>query len=165
MGMRIYSSLIFLAITLLGGCAELQYYGHAASGQIEVLSKRRPIPEVIADPKTDTTVRQRLEYIEQAHAFAINELYLPDSDSFRSYSDVGRPYVLWNVFATPELSLKNKQWCYPVLGCLGYRSYFNEAYAQAIAKQLMNEGWDVHIARSPAYSTRGFFADPIYNPM
>jgi len=165
MGTRTYSFIILLVITLLGGCAELQYYGHAVSGQLEVLEKRRPIPEVIADPATTSDVKQRLEYIEQAHAFAIKELYLPDSDSFRSYSDVERQYVLWNVFATPELSLQTKQWCYPVLGCLGYRSYFNEAYAQTVAKQLVTEGWDVHIARSPAYSTRGFFADPVYNPM
>ena len=154
-----------IVMVLLGGCAELQYYGHAVSGQLEVLDKRRPIPEVIADPTTEPAVRKRLEYIEQAHAFAISELQLPDSDSFRSYSDIGRPYVLWNVFATPELSLQTKQWCYPLLGCLGYRSYFRKAYAQEVARQLAEQGWDVHIANSPAYSTRGFFADPIYNPM
>jgi len=156
---------LILILLMLGGCAELQYYGHAVSGQLEVIDKRRPIPEVIADPDTASHVRQRLEYIEQAHEFAIRELQLPDSDSFRSYSDVGRPYVLWNVFATPELSLDTKQWCYPFLGCLGYRSYFNNDYAKEVAGQLAEQGWDVHIANSPAYSTRGFFADPVYNPM
>jgi len=165
MGQRLKIFSLLVVLLMLNGCAELQYYGHAVSGQLEVIDKRRPIPAVIADPATDDVVRDRLKYIEQAHTFAIRHLHLPDSDSFRSYSDVGRPYVLWNVFATPELSLDTKQWCYPFLGCLGYRSYFNETCAQAVATQLANEGWDVHIARSPAYSTRGFFADPVYNPM
>lgn len=157
--------LLPLIIVLLSGCAELQYYGHAISGQLEVLSKSRPIPEVIEDPATSIEVRQKLKAVERMHDFAISDLFLPDSDSFRSYSDLGRDYVLWNVFATPELSLDTKQWCYPFLGCLNYRSYFDEAYAELIAQQLKEEGWDVHIAPSPAYSTRGFFADPIYNPM
>lgn len=157
--------LLLVTSLLLGGCAELSYYGHAAAGQFEVIANRRPIPEVIADPQTDSGVRERLQYIEQAHDFAIRELSLPDSDSFRSYSDVGRSYVLWNVFATPELSLQQKQWCYPFFGCLGYRSFFDEQYAQEIAAELKAAGWDVYVAPSPAYSTRGWFADPIYNPV
>ncbi len=158
-----FISLLF--VLFLSGCAELQYYGHAVSGQLDVLSKRRPIPEVINDPTTKTEVVQKLKDVERMHDFAISDLSLPDSDSFRSYSDVGRPYVLWNVFATPELSLQTKQWCYPFLGCLGYRSYFEKAYAESVANELAQQGWDVHVAPSPAYSTRGFFADPIYSPM
>ena len=154
-----------LLVLLLSGCAELQYYGHAFSGELDVLSKRRPIPEVIDDPDTAPEVAEKLKFVERAHDFAISDLSLPDSDSFRSYSDVGRPYVLWNVFATPELSLATKQWCYPFFGCLGYRSYFDKAYAESVAMELQQQGWDVHVAPSPAYSTRGFFTDPIYSPM
>lgn len=157
--------LLSLFLLFLSGCAELQYYGHAISGQLEVLSKRRPIIEVLEDPKTQPEVSKKLKLVERMHAFAISDLSLPDSDSFRSYSDLERDYVLWNVFATPELSLATKQWCYPFFGCLNYRSYFEKAYAESIANELEQEGWDVHIAPSPAYSTRGFFADPIYNPM
>lgn len=156
---------ILLCSALLCGCAELQYYGHAISGQLDVLSKRRPIIEVLEDPKTQPEVSEKLKSVERMHAFAISDLSLPNSDSFRSYSDVERDYVLWNVFATPELSLATKQWCYPFFGCLNYRSYFEKIYAESIANELEQEGWDVHIAPSPAYSTRGFFADPIYNPM
>jgi len=157
--------LLSLLLLLLCGCAELQYYGHAVSGQLDVLSKRRPIPEVLEDPSTKPEVREKLQNIERMHDFAVKDLSLPDSASFRSYSDVERNYVLWNVFATPELSLATKQWCYPFLGCVGYRSYFIKAYAESIAKSLEEKGWDVHIAPSPAYSTRGYFADPIYSPM
>lgn len=163
--MRVAAALLLVISLLLGGCAELTYYGHAAAGQFEVISNRRPISEVIADPQTPAPVRERLEYIERAHDFAIEKLYLPDSDSFRSYSDVGRRYVLWNVFATPELSLQQKQWCYPFFGCQGYRVFFNEQYAHEIANELKAEGWDVYVASSPAYSTRGWFSDPVYNPV
>ena len=165
--MPLRSAYMLLLITSLslGGCAELAYYGHAAAGQFEVIQNRRTIPEVIADPETPASVRERLEYIERAHDFAIAKLYLPDSESYRSYSDVGRSYVLWNVFATPEFSLKQKQWCYPFFGCQGYRAFFNEDYAQEIAAELQAEGWDVYVAPSPAYSTRGWFADPVYNPV
>ncbi len=155
--------LLIVASLMLGGCAELAYYGHAAAGQLEVISNRRPIPEVIVDPETPEAVRDRLQYIERAHDFAISELHLPDSESYRSYSDVGRRYVLWNVFATPELSLQQKQWCYPFFGCQGYRAFFDEEYAHDVAEELQAEGWDVYVASSPAYSTRGWFADPIYN--
>lgn len=161
--MRLLS--ILLVVVFLSGCAELQYYGHAISGQFDVLSKRRPITEVLEDPATKPEVSEKLKMVQRMHDFAISDLSLPDSDSFRSYSDVERDYVLWNVFATPELSLETKQWCYPFFGCLNYRSYFEKAYAESIARELEQEGWDVHIAPSPAYSTRGFFADPIYNPM
>jgi predicted aminopeptidase len=158
--------LLLLAVSLLlGGCAELAYYSHATTGQLEVIQNRRPIPEVIADPQTPAPVRERLQYIERAHEFAIRELHLPDSDSYRSYSDVGRPYVLWNVFATPEFSLQQKQWCYPFLGCQAYRAFFNKDYAHELAAELQAQGWDVYVAPSPAYSTRGWFADPIYNPV
>jgi len=152
-------------LLLLTGCAELQYYGHAVVGQLEVVSQRRPIAEVVADPITSDKTRQQLIYIEKAHDYAIDELILPDSDSFRSYSDVGRRYVLWNVFATPTLSLTPKKWCYLFVGCLSYRSYFNHDYAKQVAVELEDKGWDVYIAPSPAYSTRGLFSDPIYSPV
>lgn len=163
--MRFFSLLLLGTGLLLSGCAELSYYGHAAAGQLEVIQNRHPIPEVIADPQTPSAVRERLEYIERAHEFAIRELHLPDTESYRSYSDVGRRYVLWNVFATPEFSLQQKQWCYPFFGCQSYRAFFNEQYAHEIADELQEQGWDVYVAPSPAYSTRGWFADPIYNPV
>lgn len=159
--------LIFIASILffLSGCAELTYYGHAVAGQLEVMGSGEPIKDVIANPATDDKIRRQLELIQRARRFAVEKLKLPDSDSFREYSDLKRPWVLWNVFATPELSLAPKQWCYPFLGCHGYRVYFDEADAKRLASDLEKEGLDVYIAHSPAYSTQGWFADPVYNPM
>lgn len=157
--------LLAISVLLLPGCAELAYYTHAAGGQLEVISAREPIDEVIANPATDKNTRRQLELVQRAREFAIKELHLPDSDTFRDYADLERPWVLWNVYATPELSLELKQWCYPFIGCHSYRIYFEEAYAKQVATELEKQGMDVYIARSPAYSTQGWFADPVYNPM
>ena len=163
--MRIIYILLMAMMFLLSGCAELAYYGHATVGQIEVISAGEPIEEIIASADTNVETHRQLKLIIEARQFAITELKLPNSDSFRDYADLKRPWVLWNVFATPELSLKTKQWCYPFFGCHDYRAYFNEAYAKQVASELEQEGMDVHIAHSPAYSTQGWFSDPIYNPM
>lgn len=157
--------LIPILMLVLTGCAELAYYGHAAGGQLEVMGAGEPIKDVIANPTTDDKTRQQLELIQRAREFAIQELKLPDSDTFRDYADLKRPWVLWNVFATPELSLETKKWCYPFIGCYGYRAYFDEAYAKEVATELEQEGMDVYIAHTPAYSTKGWFADPVYNSM
>jgi predicted aminopeptidase len=135
------------------------------SGQLEVLSKRRPIQAVIDDPGTDATVRHKLKTVLEMRAFAVNELGLPDGRSFRSYADLHRKYVMWTVYATPEFSLTPRQWCYPFVGCISYRGYFDETRAYEKAQQLRNQGWDVYVAVSPAYSTLGWFDDPIYNTL
>ena len=157
--------LLILAVLYLSGCAELAYYTHAAGGQLEVISAREPIEDVIENPATNNQTRRQLLLVQQARTFAVKELHLPDSDTFRDYADLKRPWVLWNVYATPEFSLELKQWCYPFIGCQGYRIYFDEDYAKQVAGELEQQGYETYIARSPAYSTRGWFADPVYNPM
>ncbi|MGD8999075.1 MAG: aminopeptidase [Granulosicoccaceae bacterium] len=157
--------LISILVLVLTGCAELGYYTHAAEGQLEVLAARDPINEVLADPKTSTQTRQQLQLLNSAREFAVKRLALPDSETFRDYADLERPWVLWNVFATPPLSLEAHRWCYPLIGCQAYRSFFNEDYAKSYAQSLHDSALDVHIEPSPAYSTRGRFADPVYAPM
>jgi predicted aminopeptidase len=132
---------------------------------MELLEKRRPIDSVISDPSVDERVRQNLEMIQEARAFAVRELLLPDNDSYSEYADLGRPYALWNVFATPAYSLEPKQWCYPFVGCISYRNYFSQLPAQAYADSLQEQGYDVYVAGVPAYSTLGWFDDPVMNTM
>lgn len=157
--------LLLLMALLFGGCAELRYYAHAASGQLDVVAASEPIDSVIVDPATPDQTRQQLQLLASAREFAISQLGLPDSETFRDYADLQRPWVLWNVFATGPLSLQPNKWCYPLIGCQSYRSFFDEGYASAMAQQLRDAGMDVHVAPSPAYSTRGWFADPVYSPM
>jgi predicted aminopeptidase len=137
----------------------------AASGQISLLAQRKSIAKVIADPTTPSTLKSRLQYAQAAREFASHELGLPDNKSYRSYVDLKRDYVLWNVFAALEFSVDPKRWCFPVAGCVVYRGYFKEPVAQHYADKLRREGFDVVVSGVPAYSTLGHFNDPVISTM
>jgi predicted aminopeptidase len=160
-GMR--KTTLVLAVLLLAGCGAidtLDFYWQGAAGQFDLLSRARPIPEVI-DGASDAALAGRLTRVREMRAFASRELGLPDNASYTRYTDLGRPFVLWNVFAAPALSLKPKQWCFPVAGCVNYRGYFREEEARSEAARLRAEGEDVHVSGVPAYSTLGWFDDPV----
>jgi len=143
----------------LAGCGA-DYYFQSASGQLDLIARAKPLGEVIGTT-SDPRLKDRLERARSIRAYASATLGLPDNGSFTRYTDVGRPFVLWNVFATPELSLKPQEWCFPVAGCVSYRGYFREDEARAEAARLVAEGYDVHVGGVPAYSTLGWFDDPI----
>ncbi|RYE68360.1 MAG: aminopeptidase [Oxalobacteraceae bacterium] len=149
------------AAGLLASCSTLNYYGQAAQGQLELLSDARPIDDWIADPGTSSRLRLRLETARQIRRFAVSEMALPDNNSYKNYAALKRPYVLWNVVATPELSLKPLEWCFPVAGCVNYRGYYSKEAATAYARELKAEGNDVEVGGVPAYSTLGWFSDPL----
>jgi predicted aminopeptidase len=150
-----------VAVTL-AACATFEtvdYYWQGAAGQLELLTRSQPIPEVIG--KSDAALAARLKRIREIREFASHELGLPDNGSYTRYTDLGRPYVTWNVFATPELSLKPHQWCFPIAGCVNYRGYFQEAEAKGESTRLKAAGDDVYVGGVPAYSTLGWFDDPV----
>lgn len=145
----------------LQGC----YYMQAIHGHMEVMQSRRPVDEILADPSVPADLRERLLLVQEARQFAVDELELPDNDSYRSYADLGRDYVVWNVFAAPEFSLEPKQWCFPVAGCVAYRGYFSRESAEKQAEHLREGGYDVAVGGVAAYSTLGKFADPVLSTM
>ncbi len=145
----------------LGGCYLLQ----SAAGQLQLMSKRKPIARVIANPATPPELRDRLEAVAQIREFASRRLGLPDNGSYRSFADLGRPYVVWNVVAAPEFSLDPKEWCYPMVGCVAYRGYFVERRARRFADEMRRRGLDATVDGVAAYSTLGHFDDPILNTM
>ncbi len=150
-------------LLLLSGCAEFGYYLQSIDGQMQLNAARRPVAEVIADPATPEPLKRRLERAAAIREFASAELKLPDNGSYRRYADVKRPFVVWNVFATAEFSLEPRRWCFPFAGCVGYRGYFTREAAEAFAAGLRAEGLDVHVGGVPAYSTLGWFDDPLLN--
>lgn len=145
----------------MSGCYVIQ----AATGQLGIMAKSRPIESVIADPATTQATRSQLELAVEARRFAVSELALPDSRSYTKYADIGREYVLWNVVATPEFSLRPLRWCFPVAGCVSYRGYFHQADANAFAWRLAARGDDVIVEGVAAYSTLGHLPDPLPSTM
>ena len=148
---------------LLGGCGAMEaadYYFQGASGQLDIVARSRPIDDVIGD-SADPNLSRRLQRVQQIRIYASAALALPDNRSYTSYADLGRPFVVWNVFAAPGLSLEPRQWCFPVAGCVSYRGYFKEADARAEAARLAASGEDVIVSGVPAYSTLGYFNDPV----
>ena len=149
------------AALLAVGCAPLDYYLQAAHGQLSLLSEARPIDEWLADPALNGKLRAKLVRVKQIRRFAAEQLALPDNRSYKNYADLHRPFVIWNVVATEELSLEQRKWCFPVAGCVSYRGYYSKTDAQEYASELRQQGMDVQVAGVPAYSTLGWFNDPV----
>ena len=157
---------VLCAALLLPGCSAtstVSYYWQAFNGQMEVRRLSRPVEEVLADTASGAELKRKLAYAQRVREFASRELGLPDNRSYRLYADLRRPYVVWNVFVAPALSLELKTQCFPVAGCVPYRGYFSKDDAEARAAEMRAAGDDVHIGGVPAYSTLGWFDDPLLN--
>jgi predicted aminopeptidase len=152
------------ASLLLSGCGS-GYLLQAARGQVQLLSQREPISKLIDSPRTGEALRRQLAEAQAAREFASAQLGLPDNRSYRSFADIGRPFVVWSVVATPEFATQPKEWCFPVVGCVAYRGYFSEKSARAFAATLAAQGYDVTVGGVPAYSTLGRFSDPLLSSM
>jgi predicted aminopeptidase len=162
--MRLVRLVLLSALAACSGCATLGYYAQAAGGQLDLLARARPIQEILddtADAPASPAFKARLSGVLQLREFSVRVLGLPDNDSYRFYAELDRPAVAWNVVATPEFSLTPKEWCYPFAGCVPYRGYFSEPRARRFATGLNADGLDVRIAPVAAYSTLGWFNDPL----
>jgi predicted aminopeptidase len=156
------AALAMLALTM-SGCSSLGYYAQAARGQWDIVSAARPIDDWLADPNASDELKGRLRLARRMREFASRELAEPDNRSYTSYADLKRPAAVWNVFATPELSTRLKTWCYPFFGCASYRGYFDRSAADRLAAALATQGFDVSVGPVQAYSTLGWFSDPLLN--
>jgi predicted aminopeptidase len=152
---------LLLVIPLLSGCETLGYYAQAVSGHLDIMAAAKPVDAWLADPATPEALRERLATARRIRDFASQRLGLPDNKSYRSYAELGRPFAVWNVFAAAEFSVEAKQECFPVTGCVAYRGFFSEKDARRHADALRAKGYDVHVGGVPAYSTLGWFDDPL----
>jgi predicted aminopeptidase len=137
------------------------------SGHLALMRAARPVDDWLADPATPPELGERLRLAQAMRRFASERLALPDNNSYRRYADLGRPAVVWNAVAAPEFGFTLKTWCYPLMGCAGYRGYFDQKAAQAEVAQLAAAGWDAQAVPVPAYSTLGWSGllggDPLLN--
>ncbi|MFT3992329.1 MAG: aminopeptidase [Luteolibacter sp.] len=159
--MRLLPLLALCAI--LPSCGTFRFYGQAVGGQVEILRKSRPNAQVIASAGTPPKVRGQLVAVEKIRRFASEYLLLPGDKSYGKYADLGREHVVWVLYAAPEFSLEPKTWHYPAVGEMGYRGYFREEETVGLARQLKAEGYDVCVGGVDAYSTLGWFHDPVLN--
>jgi predicted aminopeptidase len=160
--MRARRLMLYAALMpMLCGCAALRYYSQAVSGHIDLMRRAVPIDEQIARDATPAALKAKLEAVLRIRRFASRELGLPDNGSYKSYADLGRQYALWNVFAAPEFSLEPVNSCFVFVGCVSYRGYFSEADAQAEGADRRAQGYDAYVGGVPAYSTLGWFDDPV----
>ena len=159
--MRVFLSLS--AILLLTGCQTVHFYTQGARGQIEILAKSQPNAELIASPETSPFLKKRLLLAEELCSFATRELALPGNSAYHKYADLKRNHVVFVLHAAPEFSLEPKTWFYPFVGNQAYRGYFNEQDAETYATSLREKGYEVYLGGTDAYSTLGFFHDPLLN--
>ena len=165
--LRVLPLLPLLLLFVLSGCSTAGYYWQSASGHLAMLAAARPVPDVLVDPQTPPALKERLALSQRIRSFAAQNLQLPNNASYKRYADLRRPSVVWNVVAAPELSLTLKTWCFAVVGCVGYRGYFDEQAARAEAAALAAVGFEVSVYGVPAYSTLGKLnwlgGDPLLN--
>ncbi|MGO4582084.1 aminopeptidase, partial [Cupriavidus sp. 2TAF22] len=163
---RVLRTLALLGLAaVLAGCDTVGYYAQSIGGHLGLMAEARPLPDAIAAAQQakDTRLAQRLALAGSIRDFASQELKLPDNGSYRRYANLHRPYVVWSVFATPELSMELHKWCFLVVGCISYRGYYAQADADHYAEGLRKEGLEPYVAGIPAYSTLGYFDDPLLN--
>lgn len=153
--------LLLLLLLLTAGCETVSYYSQAIRGQLGVIGSAKPVETWLADPATPAELRDRLQTAQRIREFASKDLALPQNGSYASYADLGRPYVVWNVYAAQRFSVSPKQECFPIAGCVSYRGFFAEEEARKTAERLRSEGYDVYMGGVPAYSTLGWLDDPL----
>ena len=151
------------AAALLNGCSTVSFYAQAINGHLQLMRESRALEASLDDPQTPPALREKLAQALAIRQYAVAELGLPDNGSYRKYADVGRNFVLWNVFAAPEFSVRPVQSCFPIAGCVDYRGWYDEGDALKYAQELKAKGNDVYMGGVPAYSTLGWFDDPLLN--
>jgi predicted aminopeptidase len=154
----VWLALLALSFAALGlaGCANMGYYWQSVTGHVAVMNAAKPVQDWLDDAATPDNTKRRLELSQRIRDFASRELLLPDNASYRRYADLKRRAAVWNVVAAPEFSLTLYTWCFPVVGCVGYRGYYSEADAKSEADVKKAEGLEVDVYGVPAYSTLGY---------
>ena len=153
---------IFVILMLLiSGCADLGYYWHTAKGHMAIMDRRVAIDDLLDDPQTDAKLKERLKLVKEIRAFAFSQLALPESGSYTDYAQLDHPYALQNLFAAPEFSTKLVSWCYPIAGCTSYRGFYEQQRLDDFVEKMKADSNETHITRVPAYSTLGWFDDPV----
>ncbi len=159
-----YLSLIGIILSL-SGCSTVSYYSQSAKGHLSLMVKRKPIAQLLKDDSVSEQRKKELKLVQEIRTYASERLKLPNNGSYTKFVELHRKAVTWNLVVTPKYSMTPSQWCFPIIGCISYKGYFSEHKATSEAKQLAALGYDTFVAESTAYSTLGWFNDPVVSTM
>ena len=151
--------LLLLAATL-GSCG-VSYLTQAMAGHFRIMNARHPIAKILKNDTLSPATRSKLKLVLEIHDFAVRELGLPNNKSYTVYSRIRGKYPGWNVYCTHKFSVEPKTWCFPVVGCVVYHGYFKYGKALAFAEKMKKQDLDVYVSPFTAYSTLGYYHDPI----
>lgn len=160
-GLLLRGLLVGAALALVSGCETIGYYRQAIGGQLAITFARQPVERVLANAQTSAALRERLGASQQMLAYIESEVGLPSEGRYRSYVALDRDAVVYNLVATRGFSIEPHRWCYPIAGCAPYRGYFKRATADNAATRYQQRGFTTHVGPVPAYSTLGWFDDPL----
>lgn len=161
----IAQSLTATCLAALLGCAPAQYITQQGIGQFIVIANSVPIDDVLNQATREQEELRKLQLIIEAREFARRQLGLDVGDSYALFHDTGGKPVAYNLSAAPKHALQPKQWVFPIIGLIDYIGFFDEADAIRLQSQLQNEGYDTYVYGVDAYSTLGWFPDPVQSPM
>ncbi|MFT7688417.1 MAG: putative aminopeptidase, partial [Candidatus Azotimanducaceae bacterium] len=147
----------------LSACSNFDYYTQAVIGQMELLSARRGLEDVISDDSVSPEVKTRIQLAQSILQFAETEIGLPVESTFNTYADIGRPYLVWNVFVAKKDATRLETFCFPIAGCVGYKGFFDKENAKSFSLELDKSGFDTYVGGVAAYSSLGWFSDPLLN--
>jgi predicted aminopeptidase len=158
---KLFSLLCFSFFFIFINFSCIGYIAHVSFNHLKLIWNRRPIPEVIKDPKTDKAILEKLTLIPKVQNFAINNLGLKKSKSYLYFTEVNRDYVAYNVSACHQLKFEPHTWYFPIIGSVPYKGYFDLEMARKEYQELKEMGWDARLRGVRAYSTLGWFDDPV----
>ncbi len=153
------------SVLSISACSTLGYYAQSAKGHFELMQQQKPIVQLLKDPKLSETRKQNLRLLQEIRQFASQRLKLPNNASYTQFAELNRKAVTWNLVVTGKYSMQPAQWCFPLIGCISYKGYFSKQQAEREAAKLSPKIYDVYLAPATAYSTLGWFHDPVVSPM
>ena len=153
--------LLAIIVLLLSACESAHFYWQASTGHLDLMRQRQPVADVLQGDSLSEQQRAQLLQAVAIRDYAADTLFLPVNDNYQHIVSLDSNYVSWNVFAAESLSMEALQWCFPVAGCVSYRGYFKEQAARDYGEKLQQQGYDIYVGGVTAYSTLGWFKDPL----
>lgn len=155
--------LVFLSLSL--AACQVPYYLSQGYGQLALLNSRKKIEKVLSSDQLTDAQKKKLQLAVQAREFAENTLGLAKTDNYKTYVALEKPYVTWTVSAAPKWELKHYYWDFLMVGKVPYKGFFKEDSAKKEETELKDKGYDTFLRGVTAYSTLGWFDDPVLSSM